>query len=553
MSSRKASEKLEPDRDHEQAFAGHPNSPRTSSGITSKGLSCMLNQKLTLQTSHCRSEHPVNDASSRPNPSGRVSTSASSGSIIQVSYGSSGLSAESSKVPDVTRQANFCQQQLPLQPPIGTPAFVQNQEAGDVSSSILQAELLDKTLEKHLQQSNLDLRPLSSIWGDKNSSSPPSPFGTLSQRPTRTPARHLVTSQQLTPLSSLGFSFFESSEGSTATHTDSSGFSCRHGQITPCSSRQYSPSPWSSGKIIRRSLFQGMAHKTPPPPPDVVNPIGESRNHPSLMADVVTPHNEHGREPEPTSQVPLVPQSTGFRPMDALLCTQSSPSRTHVAPNTPLFSDRYFGKHVGSNASADYLLPDQNCALWLTNLPPGVTYRDLLGSIRNFGRIWCTFINEPDNVTHSTAAAKVVFFTPMAATNLLLASWSTPLTIRNHRIKISHNRIKYPSKPLDHGVSRVLIITGHVDFVNPTSLFQFFQDRFIFQIDKVEQLVRSGDRAVVEYSFGSYRCQAQMGKMALEKDRPCGFEMVEFGEDPCEVGDTFSSYATAVARLQSTT
>lgn len=99
-------------------------------------------------------------------------------------------------------------------------------------------------------------------------------------------------------------------------------------------------------------------------------------------------------------------------------------------------------------------------------------------------------------------------------------------------------------------MSRCLIITGHADFVNEASLSKFFKDRFIFQVDEVVELIKAGGRAVVEFKFGSYRCQSQMGKMSLEKDRPAGLEKVEFGDDPCEVGDTMSSYGIAAERIQ---
>jgi hypothetical protein len=265
-------------------------------------------------------------------------------------------------------------------------------------------------------------------------------------------------------------------------------------------------------------------------------------------------------------------RSLGFRPMDALLPTshhQQTPSikfpfDTPFNPfqprDLPSFSSRYCGKHVDSNASADHLLPEQNCALWLTNLPPTITYTQLLASIRHCGRIWCTYINEPNHREHVTAAAKVVFFSPRAATAYFNMSRAdipgysafriNPFVIQGYQVKVAHNRIKYPEKPCAQGESRVLIVTGHPRFVNGSSLYAFFHKRFIFQIDRVRELVQTVNRAVVEFSFGSYRCQAQMGVMALEKDRPAGFEKVEYGEDPCEVGETYSSYKIAMERVQ---
>lgn len=217
---------------------------------------------------------------------------------------------------------------------------------------------------------------------------------------------------------------------------------------------------------------------------------------------------------------------------------------------SPTFSSNYRGEHTLRNASAADLSDNENCALWLTNLPPDVTHNELLAVIRNVGRIWCTVINEPDYVRHTTAAAKVVFFTPQPAQRLLAQSVTRGLTIRNFPVKVTHNRVKYRQEDLVGNASRVLIITGKSSFVNEASLTEFFEARFIFEVDEVRSLIKDANgRSVVEYKFGSYRCQSQMGKMSLEKDKPEGFEKVEFGQDPCEVGDTLSSYEIAGRRI----
>jgi hypothetical protein len=263
------------------------------------------------------------------------------------------------------------------------------------------------------------------------------------------------------------------------------------------------------------------------------------------------------RQPAPpplSIQIPLGGQAHGFLPMQAVM--QQTPPGAFItelstsAPSSTKFSTRYHGMHTDTNASAEHLAADENCALWLTNLPPGVSIHHLLTAIRNVGRVWCSYVNYPDYITHQTAAAKVVFFTPEAAQQLLSVSWTHGLFIQGYRVKVSHNRIKYGSHAITGKMSRVLIITGHADFVNEASLTKFFKDRFIFQIDEVVELIKAGGRAVVEFKFGSYRCQSQMGKMSLEKDRPIGLEKIEFGDDPCEVGDTMTSYGIAAERIQ---
>ncbi|KAK2608488.1 hypothetical protein QQS21_002950 [Conoideocrella luteorostrata] len=215
------------------------------------------------------------------------------------------------------------------------------------------------------------------------------------------------------------------------------------------------------------------------------------------------------------------------------------------------FSPRYHGMHTESNASVEYLDANQNCALWLTNLPPNIRERELLGAIRKIGRVFATYINYPDGHKHSTSAAKIVFFTPEAAQKLLSQSTLIqPMVIRGFRVKVAHNRIKYGKNSMDNGESRVLIITGYEEFVNEQSLTQYFAARFQFQIDQVQTLIKHKKRAVVEYKFGSYRCQSQMGMKALLVDRPEGLQMVEYGADPCEVGSDMTSFRVAADRIQ---
>ncbi|KAJ4208513.1 hypothetical protein NW767_001620 [Fusarium falciforme] len=264
------------------------------------------------------------------------------------------------------------------------------------------------------------------------------------------------------------------------------------------------------------------------------------------------------QSPPAQQQSPSSPR--GFRPMAAISHNDRAfgarINPREVLPADPrAFSTNYRGEHSVRNASVDDLPFEQNCALWLTNLPPDVTYQQLLAQIRNVGRIWCTVINAPDYDRHNTAAAKVVFFTPGPAQRLLQKSLTQGLEVNGYAVKVTHNRVKYGAQTLTGNASRVLIVTGKTTFVNPESLTEFFKARFVFEVDEIIELINQGNRhkggrSVVEYKFGSFRCQAQMGKMALEKDRPEGFEKVDFGPDPCEVGDTLASYGIAAERIQ---
>ncbi|KFG80464.1 hypothetical protein MANI_013398 [Metarhizium anisopliae] len=272
-----------------------------------------------------------------------------------------------------------------------------------------------------------------------------------------------------------------------------------------------------------------------------------------------TPANQQcNSQPSLVTTNTLAPgtQATGFVPM--LAVTRPDMTGRDVTP-MPLgsqavidlkFSPHYRGMHTEANASADHLPPDQNCSLWITQLPADVKVAELLGKIRNVGRVYATVLSPPDGSKHPKSAAKLVFFTPAGAQKLLAHGEGHPVVIRGHRAQIMPNRTKCGSQSTERGESRVLIITGHRRFVNEASLTAYFEGRFTFQIDKVQTLVEFQDRAVVEYQFGSYRCQSQMGHKALLLDRPRGLEMVEFGADPCEVGSDTTSFTVAGERIQ---
>ncbi|KAG6114556.1 hypothetical protein E4U14_001362 [Claviceps sp. LM454 group G7] len=271
------------------------------------------------------------------------------------------------------------------------------------------------------------------------------------------------------------------------------------------------------------------------------------RNNDSSYDNSYFVHNVPHRSTEPKF-IPMLSvirtEGRGKRPIPFV----SQSNRHTISPLK--FSPHYHGMHTENNASMEHLAPDQNCALWLTNLPPDIRVRELLSTIRNVGRVYATFINDPDGHVHATAAAKLVFFTPEAAQRLLTQCLVTPLVIRGYLVKMALNRIKYAKNSMDNGESRVLIITGRADFVNTSTLTAFFQARFQFQIDDAANLMIHKGRAVVEYKFGSYRCQAQMGMKSLLLDQPAGLEMVEYGADPCEVGSEATSFTVAAARIQ---
>ncbi|EFX00748.1 hypothetical protein CMQ_7750 [Grosmannia clavigera kw1407] len=200
------------------------------------------------------------------------------------------------------------------------------------------------------------------------------------------------------------------------------------------------------------------------------------------------------------------------------------------------FSPNYYGNIFAErNKSAN--VPDhENCSVFLTGLPIGTTVRCLLENICNFGRVYSTHINPPDVATgHLHSAAKIVFFDAFSTQKFIHHCGTEGMQIRGHVVRAVHNRVKSYAARESRMASRVLLIYGPVEIVNPQSLNDFFSRFFKYEVDCIISHGASRhtpDCVLVEYRFASYRCQAQSAKKWLRSSFP-GSVDVFYGEDPC--------------------
>lgn len=192
------------------------------------------------------------------------------------------------------------------------------------------------------------------------------------------------------------------------------------------------------------------------------------------------------------------------------------------------------------------LVPDDmNTAIWITRLPQDITYKELLGAVRNMGRVWSTYINRPEpHKKIYTAAAKLVFFEAIAAQRFLTHCHGPGLVIRGHRATACHNRNKKseqqtnPHADTQHSLppSRILVITGPPFFVHPPALLKYFTARFHFDIEAIVPVVEGKSFSVYEWRFASYGSQAEAAFLALNRDTFLGDVgvTVAYGLDPCD-------------------
>lgn len=212
------------------------------------------------------------------------------------------------------------------------------------------------------------------------------------------------------------------------------------------------------------------------------------------------------------------------------------------------FSPRYMGDILLRNNQSENIPDDQNCSLFIVNLPAQLTVHELLGAIHRLGptgRIYAVHINGPEPTRgHPGCAAKVVFFRRDVAHDFYArcaARWpqnGPGLQVGDHMARVMWNRIRTSERPhlSQSNASRVLLIAGPPEDVNPRALTAFFASKLQFQTDRVLVHVEGGaegaEDAVVEYRFGSFRCQAQAARLALQRERPQ--VRCFFGADPLE-------------------
>ncbi|KAK7748650.1 hypothetical protein SLS53_000671 [Cytospora paraplurivora] len=202
------------------------------------------------------------------------------------------------------------------------------------------------------------------------------------------------------------------------------------------------------------------------------------------------------------------------------------------------FSPAYNGDpHLERNRSAN-VSNDLNCSLFLVNLPPDLTTTRLIAAVHAMGptgRIYATHINAPEpDRQHYGCAAKVIFFERQAAQTFFSLCEQYGFVVDGCTARVMWNRIKTAEQAHSRVTTRVLLIGGHRDFINPEALTAYFRTKLQFQVDRIIPHTdgMDGENAVIEYRFGSFRCQAEAAKMALmreHQDVRCFFH-----PDPCD-------------------
>lgn len=213
-----------------------------------------------------------------------------------------------------------------------------------------------------------------------------------------------------------------------------------------------------------------------------------------------------------------------------------------VFRDTHGISHNYLGEATNpANISAD-IRDEENCSVWITGLPPTCSYQDLFSAIavHQPGKVWSSHISPPNFdgpdhlLSHSTSAAKVIFYQPHEAQRLLKVAREKRLVVRGYKPRAVPNRIKSRPQAYEDRSSRCLMISGDAAVVNVHTLSQLFNTKFDYDTQEVlyRDETADGRGRKIEWRFGSWRAQAGAAYMAIRDSYPK--VRVMYAIDPCD-------------------
>ncbi|KAI1337710.1 hypothetical protein F5Y15DRAFT_425707 [Xylariaceae sp. FL0016] len=242
--------------------------------------------------------------------------------------------------------------------------------------------------------------------------------------------------------------------------------------------------------------------------------VSEDQGGPKTVLDA--PENLRGIEiyeriiPTPTDRMPTAVNRMAIEAPFATVPIQQA-RQVCIRP-----SGGYRGLTTSPNNFAVGVAPLENTSVFISDLPPTATIKDLLGAVRGIGKIWASNMIPPQG-THVWAAAKVVFwnragleaFWEFQTAGKFLVNGTQPKVVMNRHRSGSFN---------ESSASRVLIITGPTDLIDQRYLSSIFGTCFTFDIDEiidhgVTWSHQDGEMNLVavrtlEFRFASYRAQA---------------------------------------------
>jgi hypothetical protein len=255
-----------------------------------------------------------------------------------------------------------------------------------------------------------------------------------------------------------------------------------------------------------------------------------SSGHRSYQSSLTSPLSSSPLGPTP--QNALSPTPHHFRPNNIVLERMGLP----VSPLQPrLPGSNYLGGRQSPPGTREVagLQEFENCALFLTKIPPEATLHELF-SVITTGAVFCLHINPPNGI-HTTKAAKLAFMTPEAAEAFLKQTQSERgIVLHGKRIQGRYNRNGYVRNE-NIWQSRVLELIGPTSLMTLEYWTAHFSKFSEFELDAYRLLPTTVDGlSIMEFRFARIDGQAQTCLQCIKTDPSLqGIIQVRYGTDPC--------------------
>lgn len=176
--------------------------------------------------------------------------------------------------------------------------------------------------------------------------------------------------------------------------------------------------------------------------------------------------------------------------------------------------------------------PEENCSVFVQDIPAGATYADFLSTVRG-GKVYICRM-DPPNDEFPTQAAKLVFFNRAAATTYLRQTTHGGIYVLGKLVRASWNRVRYGPHPHPEQ-SRVIIISGPEDLMSFDYFEQFFSERFEYDLQaRFEIPYNLPKKKAHVWQFACLRAQAESARLAIEREFG-GIFKVQWAHDPCDL------------------
>ncbi|KAK4211876.1 hypothetical protein QBC37DRAFT_375626 [Rhypophila decipiens] len=185
-------------------------------------------------------------------------------------------------------------------------------------------------------------------------------------------------------------------------------------------------------------------------------------------------------------------------------------------------------------------LPDHlNCSFFMDRLPANVSVAEILGAIKDIGRVFALHINRGEvGKKYTHAGAKLVFFTVADASRFYARHVMGPFVVRDCLVRVRRNWTKVQEQQgLAKWMTRCLKVTGPANLVNKNNLLTNLGAKITFETEDI--IVHQNRRrfGCVELRFAAHRGQAHLARKELLQEFAQAGVKVDYARDPCDVVD----------------